>query len=429
MLTYRPVGLAALVLAPALAAATPIVVDERDRAVLLVVTPRGASPGTRTAAIVQAAGRALSARTDLSLQSVEQMGLTDPSRIRACPDQERLSCWVRTVRPDYDRLALELGNGELVPFREHLENTARRRVDYARYLVAVTVVPRSDGGDRLSTLLIDTDAALEIYHGARRDSDGWRERVENLIFENAVGSPAGFTQISDEQALARYFESILDGPFRAVFDRAGRWRPFGQILIKCKPGMTVTLDGKVVGKTAGPETRIEDVTPGQRTLSFEDPSGVFAPFETRVLVRRGETAEVMVILQLLPTTATIVARRATFWGGVGLAAVGAGIAIYAASARPRFEYHIPCVGDGCAAARQGYFVSLCDLSAQAADDCSYERRGTPAAPLGYSLLATGGAWSLGTMFIGEEWEFPWIPLVAGLVAGGASYGLSAALDR
>ena len=222
-------GLAVLVLAPALAAATPIVVDERDRAVLLVVTPRGAAPGTRTAAIVQTAARALSTRTDLTLQSVEQMGLSDPSPIRACPEQERLSCWVRSVRPDYDRLALELGNGQLVPFGEHLENNRRRGVTYTRYLVAVTVVPRSDGADRLSSLLIDTDAALEIFHEARRDSPGWRERVENRIYENAVGSPAGFTSISDEAALQAYFESVFDGPFRGVFERAGRWRPFGVI--------------------------------------------------------------------------------------------------------------------------------------------------------------------------------------------------------
>jgi hypothetical protein len=52
--------------------------------------------------------------------------------------------------------------------------------------------------------------------------------------------------------------------------------------------------------------------------------------------------------------------------------------------------------------------------------------GVLAAPLGYSLLGTGAAFTVGSLF--EENAVPWISLIAGVVIGGTAYGLSAALD-
>ena len=52
--------------------------------------------------------------------------------------------------------------------------------------------------------------------------------------------------------------------------------------------------------------------------------------------------------------------------------------------------------------------------------------GVLTAPLGYSLLGAGAAFSIGSLL--EESSVPWISLIAGLVIGGTAYGLSAALD-
>src|SRR5207237_9969838 len=73
---------------------------------------------TSTAAMVRIATRAIEVRTDLSLRTPASLGL-DPARLTGCGDVDRYSCWVRSVRPDYDRSLLELPNGTVRPFREH----------------------------------------------------------------------------------------------------------------------------------------------------------------------------------------------------------------------------------------------------------------------------------------------------------------------
>ena len=49
------------------------------------------------------------------------------------------------------------------------------------------------------------------------------------------------------------------------------------------------------------------------------------------------------------------------------------------------------------------------------------------APLGYSLVGTGAAFSVGSLLTGDN-EIPWIPVVVGLGIGALSYGLSTALN-
>jgi hypothetical protein len=56
------------------------------------------------------------------------------------------------------------------------------------------------------------------------------------------------------------------------------------------------------------------------------------------------------------------------------------------------------------------------------------RGSVPLAARGYSLIGTGAIWTLGTLLFTDEDEKPWLPLIAGLVVGGASLGLSVALD-
>lgn len=401
-----------------------IVLNERDNAVMVVMTPRGVAPATRTAELIEAAAAATEARTSLALLSPEQAG-ADLSRLDACEERDRLSCWVRAVRGDYDRLSLELPNGEVRPYEDHQDDLARRSVGYVRYLFAVSVFPQSDGGERVTALLIDTDRALAEFHHARRETKGWNERVENRIFEQAVRAPPGVLGDSADESLRAYFVGALSGPFRAAFERSGHWEPYGRVEITAQPKLTVELDGKVVGQTESGVTAIERVTPGTRALRVSHPEGTHAPFTDDLIVGRKGTVAREISLIRLPSTSVKAARLTTLWGGVALAAAGAALTAYGLAADPNLEYSQPCLQGECGTVGSKSFVSFCDLSAETSEDCAGS--GLLIGPLGYSLVATGATWSLGTALFVEDGEFPWIPLVAGVVAGGLSYGLSAAL--
>jgi hypothetical protein len=126
------------------------------------------------------------------------------------------------------------------------------------------------------------------------------------------------------------------------------------------------------------------------------------------------------------------------WGGLGVAAAGLAFTAIAIGYQVSSEVVVRC------AARQadvgkcgagGEFLALFPAptkSLQATQQDPFQTDPNSGklliAPLGYSLMAAGGIMTAGSLFFSDRGEFPWIPLVAGVLVGSASYGISAALN-
>jgi hypothetical protein len=265
-----------------------ILVGERQPLVMVVFTGKG-SEGLQihTSEILQIASDALKKRTNLVLLSPEQAG-ADPSKITACGSKNRFSCWVKAVRTDYERNALEMADGGVMPYSEHLADLKHRGVAYPKYLVALGIYPEPGKPDRVSAILLNTDEALQRYHDAYRKRPDWEDRVEDEIFERGVQAKPGSVEVSSAGGLKSYFETLFGEEFRASFEKSGNYEPYGQIDVDSEaPGLVIDLDGKVIGQTRNGTTRIAEVAPGKRKLGFEDPSKGLRRFEAMVEVKRG----------------------------------------------------------------------------------------------------------------------------------------------
>jgi hypothetical protein len=437
--TIRPVPLLAstiLRLAIALAGAAPpaggdsgeIVVGERQPLVMVVFTGKG-SEGltTHISEILQIASEVLKKRTNLVLLSPEQVG-ADPAKIAACGSKNRFSCWVQTVRSDYERSALLLADGGLMPYSEHLADLKHRGVSYPKYLVALGIYPDPGHADRVSAILINTDEALALFHEAWRKRPDWEERVEDAIFEKGAQARPDSVQVSSASELKTYFEKLFSEEFRPSFEKSGNFEPYGQIDVEtAADGLVIDLDGKMIGQSRNGTTRIAEVQPGRRKLGFEDPNRSYQRFEAQIEVKRGGVELVRPLLIREPNTSA--ARRLTFWGGVGVAAAGVAIASYAAAQKPKSIYLAPCVGgDACKGAPAAGFASFCDLGS-GGPECLSGGKGVLVLPLGYSLFAMGAAWAAGSELLEPEENLPWKSLAIGVVLGAAAYGISAAADH
>jgi hypothetical protein len=237
-------------------------------------------------------------------------------------------------------------------------------------------------------------------------------------------------QVSNVAGLRTYFEKLFADEFKASFEKSGNFEPYGQIDVQTDaPGLLIDLDGKVVGQTKSGMTRIAEVPPGTRKIGFEDPSKNWNRYETQIEVKRGDVREVRPMLVRAPASGAV--RQLTFWGGVGVAAIGAAITTYAAAQKMKGVYLVPCTnpnGTGCASAPPSGFTTFCDLGG-GGQSCVNGGKGILAAPLGYSILAMGASWALGTEFFDAKEEIPWRSLLIGVAVGGAAYAISAAADR
>jgi hypothetical protein len=113
-----------------------------------------------------------------------------------------------------------------------------------------------------------------------------------------------------------------------------------------------------------------------------------------------------------------------------VAAIGAAIATYAAAQKMKGAYLVTCAtATGvCSPAPPSGFATFCDLGS-GGQSCLNGGKGVLAAPLGYSILATGAAWALGTEFLDTQEEIPWRSLLIGVALGGVTYAISAAADK
>jgi hypothetical protein len=285
--------------------------------------------------------------------------------------------------------------------------------------------------DRISVLLIDTDVALEEWHRAPRDREGWRLDVDRRIGDRGgVLARPEPEELPDVSAGLAYAQRLVGGRLKDALERAGHWDPYGAVEIDSPvSGLAVSIDGRVVGVLSTGKIRLERLLPGARRLVFEK-SGA-PPISIEIQVDRGETARVEAgqIAIASGSSADNTVRSGVAIAGIAAAAAGTAATI-AAIISAQGPSRVDCVAlTGPSPSCQSGFVALGERTASASGgNFMGSGSGVLAAPLGYGLIGLGAVWTLGAWLLTPRDQIPWLPLVAGVVFLGASYGLSAALS-
>lgn len=386
-------------------------VGERTPLAFVLTTPTGAPARTRSSDLIRLIDIGARTHTSLALRSA------DDALAQGC--RGRLLCLVLRLRPDYERDTLREGS-RVRPYADHLQDLAARGVAYPRHLLLVTNVTREGQPDRLSAQLIDTDRALRAYHEASRDDEYWEADVEAAINEDAPSSPS--TEVSDLRAAEDFVTALFERHLRPSLETGGVWSPFGAIDLDVGiAGISILLDGQTVGVTAAGGTRLVGVLPGSRSLQLEGLEVGSAP--ERVEVVRGAVVQVTPDLEARATGSYATTHLVLEIAGAA-AVVAGGVALAVAAGTPDNQLRTYCVEGllpGCSSstsfATSGYDPTL---------GAQPNGAGVQLAPLGVGLLVGGLAWGAGTLLFVDEGDLPWIPLLVGAVAGGATFAVMSA---
>ena len=375
-------------------------VSPRTQAVLLLVTPKASAIRASTSDYLLAADAVAQQKTGLEILSVEQAGV-DQLEMDRCGSAERLLCWTQQLRP----------GGRKGP----------------RYLLVLAVHPAQPGEEQLVTMMIDTHRALALQAKTPRTS-GWRERVENALFEEALKTSARSIKSGDARALKAYFEELFGSRFRSALEREGLWRPFGQVALLTPPsGAVIELDGRRVGLVEGARAELQAIQPGAHTITLRTADGRAA--STQIQLERGQRLELPASAFAFPAPGAHPARLAAQWGGAAIAVSGVALAIYGLTLSLD-NVNAACIsrdGGDCAGLGQPSF-GYDGAQAPALRPDAVNPGGVLVGGLGLSLMSAGLSWSLGAWLWGERTEVPWVPLALGLALGGATYGIAAAVD-
>jgi hypothetical protein len=406
-----------LVLGLALLSAEPshvITLSEREPFAFILNTPTGAVANTGSSEIIRQVSDLLRRDTSFQLQEIEA------AVVETCRGQ--LTCLVRAVRRDYERAALTRAGGGVLPYREHVHRLKEDGRAYPRYVLLLSNVTVADRPDRLTALLLDTDVALEIFHGADRTVATWKDDVEAEIGTNATRGAPVRQEIRDPHEARRFLEDLFRRTYAGVFDETGHWMPYGEVDIDAKVGdLEIVLDGTSVGTTQVGVTRLTRALPGTRALVLRHPD--YETFETVVTIRKGEA--VMVTVDPERVAAAPIARTAVLWTGVALAAAGIGLTGWAIT-RADGDVRTVCFGDAVCEGNR-FVSSTYDPMAPFLEPDMANSGGVPLAPLGLALVGAGAGFSLGVLFTDDDTS-PWWGVLAGALAGGTIFAVSVAAN-
>lgn len=364
-------------------------VGERAPLVVVVLAPPQAPAQLAVSTILEATDRVVRPWTGLAVRSPEQAG-AEPSALARCPTERRLTCWL-TVAEALDPPP---------PF-----------------LLAVSVLARAGEPDRVSAVLLDVARGREVLRGV----EGLDDR-EDLLQIHAVQSTLGASPLADVRALEAWLGALLTERWRGPLEARGQWMPLGRVRLELDRAAHVELDGRALGTLGPGEVLLDELRGGRRTLRLTAADGAAAQALTLVL-EPGVEARPAVIW---PSAVAPLLRTTTAWAGVGVAAVGLGLATWAAAASPGARGLTPCVGPACEAALPERWDDACTLTRDDPAGCGAER-GVRIAPLGLGLLAGGATWALGAA-LGEPEEWPWLVWLVGAAVGAASYGVMVAAE-
>jgi hypothetical protein len=329
-------------------AAIAATIDVGERASLMMISLKESGASER---LLRLADVSLRAHSRLAVKSPEQLGI-DSSRLLDCELDRRLSCWVREAR----------GVG----------------ADAAVYLLAISVVPSGE----ITVLLIDLDRARTLAG-------------ENEIFETVITVRASNVKLAEDAALSALFDELFARRFAEVFEARGlRSLPGAIELAVDRAGLSIALDGRVVGSTSTQAIVLSSVAAGLRRISLREAESEVLSRE--VEVRPASVARVELVLR--PPDHTL--RSVALIGG-GAAVVG-GLATGTIAFIGRGERITPCVG---------------------AATCEVSPRLVPGVAVGLGIVVFGAVWAIGALAAPDEDLYFWLSLGLGVALGGATVAL------
>jgi hypothetical protein len=401
--------------------------QERVPMALVVVTPTGKIGDYSSSAILNSAEPVLAANTNLKLVNLQDRSGAD---ITGC--KGRLVCYVETVRTDYQPDKAEFRREDqpelLKPWSEVRRMLESGPQKPERFLVVLSSVRTSDGSDRLSAVLIDTDAALDFVHRANERGERLdpkkQEELEDRIAQYAVRASPAPEQVSNADDIDRVLAKIFGEDFRTVFDEAGHWKPYGVLEIACaQEGMEIYVDGERAGLTRAGITRIGGMMPGDRVVRLTRPD--FLPIEQHALLEKNQVIRVDMQPVREPNDGVRLSRDIVFWSGVGTTVLGAVLTGYAIAEASSAQSHVACLhsanAGGCDFKEWWKFGAN---SGEVGITDSITSGGLPIAPIGYSLMGAGLVWSLATLLMNDDDTAPWLEILAGVGVFAASLTIS-----
>lgn len=384
----------------------PLSFQSRASVVLVVVTPKGTAPGVGSAVLHESAGLAFESATDLQLRSMEQAGV-DEEALRACPSEGQLGCWVAAlarVAPSEAKLA-------------------------PRLLLVVSFYPVESDRHVLHSSLLDLERAERTLSQLRdQGGEDWRERAEDIIYAEAVhAEPVRAAELGGT-SLRAYFEERVRGEFASMLESGGYFGALGRMVVEGTPtGLRVSLDGRVLGTSRLGQTEITNVPVGSRVVGFG--SGDEELFGATAEVEAGRTTRIVYVPPPPPRSSL---RRAAFWGGTGLAAVGVGLAV-AATLQAGAAITGACVTAPGTEAGACPHVGLPTLGfgpggAPSVELAALNPSGPSTAALAAGLFTAGSVTALSILLFGEPHQSPWVQLGVGLATGLGAFLVVTALD-
>jgi hypothetical protein len=379
----------------------PIALDERRPIAVVLITPTVQATKIRSAEIIRIVSDELAEHTNLTPAEL------DAALVTEC--KGRLSCFVRKVRPDF-ALGARRERGK--------EGTA------SLLLVLSNVAQQS--GDRLSVILVDTDRALDVIESTPPEGEDWESELDARINDTAVLARSSGKEVATEQDMRSYVAGVFAQDLRRAFEANESWEPYGELELTAPiAGLAIEIDALSAGTTRGGTTRITRVMPGSRKVTVSHPD--YQSFQTTVEVRRKEVARVDARLERITTASSL--QPVLFWSGIGVSAVGAALVV-AALARQSSDVETFCVsGSSCETSNRFQTLGYDTSNVPAfGSEANVNPSGIMVAPLGYSLIGVGATWTVGSLFMSDSEDVPWIQIVAGVAVGIAAYGMSALLN-
>ncbi len=404
--------LACLFTAGRASAEEALVLGRRAPLAVVTITSAGEVAHTRTSALVSVLSALFKDHTDLEIMLLED------AIPRSC--EGALGCMTRRIRTDYDYSALELPDGQVLPFSAHLERVQKDR-SIPRLLLVLSNFVKPGASDRIFAMLVDLDLALSLHHGADRRSPDWREISDARIDEDAVLLRTPRAEMFDEDDTRRFLESLVEKDLRPVLSARAHWEPFGALeIVGTSGGETVRIDGDVAGLSGEARTVVTEISAGPHVLTLEAADGSSRRHE--VLISAKQTTTLLVERAVVPSSRSSL-RGVLIYGGAGLVVAGGLLTVMAAALASSPVDRLCFEGGACSSA--GAFAGTgLETTGGLLEP---QPTGLSLGPLGYSVALSGAVFSLGTYFLTDEDETPWLPLLVGFAAGGLSYGLSAAL--
>lgn len=375
---------------PLPAAAEELPLGERRPVAMVVFTPQGVSAPLPSSDLYRLAEEALQAIGPLAIRTPEQAGI-DPDQLMACNLEERLRCYARSV--------------------------ARMRQSREPRYLAILSVLKVGKQRKLTSLVIDLDNALGL-------SDLGDEAEDRIYTEATVTAEATLAE-GDAKAMATHLGNLF-GAAKKFFEASGYDQPPAQLTLLGSTGLSLELDGRGLGILKGPQTVLTELLPGRRKISLEDPERRLLPFAQQLEVGAGDALSVEIPRLDDPNAQRPrhVLHTVNFWGGITVAALGAGLTTWALAASPAATQVGVCDGPGCSSSSRR-FASFCELTADRPATCE---GGLLAGPLGMGLVLAGGGTALLDQLLVPDEELPWWPPLIAFGAGLLFYGAAAVLQ-